>query len=348
MFRITAHAVALSLIFLTAAVAADHAVEVGDNFFNPSSLTIAVGDSVTWTNGGSMPHNVVADNGSFRSGNASASAWTYTRTFTTAGDFRYFCELHGAAGGIGMSGVIRVQGATQEPPAETNVVFLPVAGSVRGGNNAFFRTFVRVFNPSEAAPVQVGVAFLPAAQDNSGAPVVTFTLAPREIKIFEDIVGVLLGGSGLGAIRFHAGAPFEVTARIFTDSNCASPQGGTYGQFLPGSHASEAVTRGVLLNLEISPEFRTNVGFANPGLSPVTVSATLRGPNGVVAGPVAIPLLARGALAPTSLLGVFNNQSLSEKNLYLTFEAPEPVFGFASAVDNLTTDSVYIAARPLQ
>jgi plastocyanin len=347
MFRNTVRAAVLFLISGSAAVlAADHQVEVGDNFFSPSSLTIAVGDSVTWTNGGSMPHNVVADNGSFRSGNASASAWSYTRTFTSAGDFRYFCELHGAAGGLGMAGIIRVE-ADDEPPGQTNVVFLPVAGSVRGGNNSFFRTFVRVFNPSATASVDIGVAFLPAAQDNSAAPEVTVSLAPREIKIFEDIVGVLLGGSGLGAIRFHAGAPFEVTARIFTDSTCASPQGGTFGQFLRGADASEAVTRGVVLNLEVTPEFRTNIGFANPGMSTVPVTLTLMGPTGVVAGPAGISLPPRSALAPTSLQIVFNNPSIAEKNLYLIFEAPEPVFGYASAVDNVTTDSVFIGARPL-
>ncbi|HEY0592254.1 MAG TPA: plastocyanin/azurin family copper-binding protein [Thermoanaerobaculia bacterium] len=337
-------------VFLLAAgtaAAATHDVEVIDNSFAPSLLTISVGDSVRWTNTGNFPHNVKADNNSFRSGNASSGAWTFTHTFTTAGEFRYFCELHGAPGGIGMSGMIMVQ-ANAEPPGDANVVFLPVAGSVRGGNNSFFRTFARVFNPSATASVEVGAAFLPAGQSNAAAPEVTFTLAPREVKIYEDIVGVLLGGSGLGAIRFHAAAPFEVTARIFTDSNCPTPAGGTYGQFLRGAGGSEALTKGVLLNLEISPAFRTNIGFANPGTSDVTVTATLMGPGGAVAGPTSIPLLPRGTLSPTALQTVFNNAALSEKNLYLVFEAPQPVFAYAASVDNVTTDSVFIGARPLQ
>ncbi len=346
MFRNTLSAVVMFLLVAAVATAADHAVDVTDNRFSPATVTIRVGDSVTWTNSGNFPHNVRADNNSFRSGSPSSGAWTFTRTFSTAGEFRYYCELHGAPGGIGMSGMIMVT-AGEQPPGDTNVVFLPVAGSVRGGNNSFFRTFARVFNPSATAPVEVGASFLPAAQSNAAAPEVTFTLAPREVKIFEDIVGALLGGSGLGAIRFRAAAPFEVTARIFTDSNCPSPAGGTYGQFLSGSDASEALTRGVLLNLEISPAFRTNVGFANPGTGDVTVTATLMGPNGVVAGPASIPLLPRGAVPPTPLQTVFGNAALSEKNLYLIFEAPQPVFAYASAVDNVTTDSVFIGARML-
>jgi plastocyanin len=346
MFRSILFTVVVSFLAAGAAGAANHVVDVNDNSFVPEMLTIDAGDSVTWTNSGNFPHNVKADNNSFRSGNASNSAWSFTHTFNTAGEFRYYCELHGAPGGFGMSGMVMVR-ANDQPPAETNVVFLPIAGSVRGGNNAFFRTFVRVFNPSASASVEVGAAFLPAGQSNAAAPEVKFTLAPREVKIFEDVVGVLLGGSGLGAIRFHAGAPFEVTARIFTDSNCPTPAGGTYGQFLRGADASEALTRGVLLNLEISPAFRTNVGFANRGTSDVTVTATLMGPNGAVAGPVSIPLLPRGAVPPTALQTIFGNAGLSEKNLYLVFESAQPVFAYASAIDNVTTDSVFIGARPL-
>ncbi len=348
MFRNSTTSVMVFLLLTaTAAIGAGHEVSVGDNFFSPKTLTIAVGDSVTWTNNGNMPHNVRADDNSFRNGNASATDWSFTQTFATAGDVRYYCELHGAPGGLGMAGTIKVVGNQTPPPGETSVVFLPVAGSVRGNNNSFFRTFVRVFNPSSTASVDIGVAFLPAGQNNSAAPEVKITLAPRQVGIYEDIVGGLLGGTGLGAIRFHAGAPFEVTARIFTDSNCASPQGGTFGQFLRGSDASESLTKGIVLNLEWSPEFRTNAGFANPGTSDVTVTATLMGPNGVVAGPIPVPLAPRSATPPGAIRDLFVVPSLAEKNLYMLFEAPQPVFVYASVLDNTTSDSVYIAARPL-
>jgi plastocyanin len=108
------------------AFAANHTVTVapaGNAFsFSPADVTIAAGDTVTWTYaGGGAPHNVVSDPGSvtsFRCANGcdgaggngapSSSAWTATVTFPTAGTIGYFCEVHGAAGGQGMAGTVTV------------------------------------------------------------------------------------------------------------------------------------------------------------------------------------------------------------------------------------------------
>lgn len=86
--------------------------------FTPTPVTIVAGDSVTWNNVGGGFHNVVADNASFRcangcddtagDGDASTAGWTFTRFFNTAGTIAYHCEIHGAAGGIGMAGTIVV------------------------------------------------------------------------------------------------------------------------------------------------------------------------------------------------------------------------------------------------
>src|SRR4051812_11858375 len=45
--------------------AASAAVTMGDLFFSPTSVTVAVGDTVTWRNTGQAPHNATADDGSF-------------------------------------------------------------------------------------------------------------------------------------------------------------------------------------------------------------------------------------------------------------------------------------------
>ncbi len=87
-------------------------VQVTNNVFTPSSVTIAAGGTVTWDWPASAtnPHNVSPDGTEpTRSGNPVTGPNTYQYTFNTPGVYQYFCEVHGAAGGIGMSGTVTVQ-----------------------------------------------------------------------------------------------------------------------------------------------------------------------------------------------------------------------------------------------
>lgn len=69
-------------------------VSIGDFFFDPDELSVAVGDTVTWTHDGDITHNVTARDGSFASDNL-ASGETFAHTFAAAGSFEYRCTLHG-------------------------------------------------------------------------------------------------------------------------------------------------------------------------------------------------------------------------------------------------------------
>jgi plastocyanin len=83
---------------------ASNSVQVIDNEFNPSSITVPVGTTVTWTfNGAYSAHNVTFATGSVSSGDKTSG--TYTRTFNVAGSYPYNCTIHGAA----MSGTVVVQ-----------------------------------------------------------------------------------------------------------------------------------------------------------------------------------------------------------------------------------------------
>lgn len=92
-------------------------VDVKDNEFVPKEVTVAAGGTVLWEQSGSAPHNVKADDGSFDSSPGCSGANTgaclgkgdtFERTFDAPGRVPYFCVIHGAAGGIGMSGVVVV------------------------------------------------------------------------------------------------------------------------------------------------------------------------------------------------------------------------------------------------
>jgi plastocyanin len=130
---------ALALFAITAS-AVDHqvvAMNTPNRHFEPATLTINVGDTVTFINDPGNPgfHNARSDadavtqfrcangcDGDGGNGDPDGSTWTATVTFPTAGTVGYYCEIHGGDGGIGMSGVITVAGGgapaiTVDPPA---------------------------------------------------------------------------------------------------------------------------------------------------------------------------------------------------------------------------------------
>jgi len=62
--------------------------------YSVNVLTVAPGTTVTWTNDDpSMAHTVTAVDGSFDSGNI-ATGGSFSYTFTTAGEFEYYCTYH--------------------------------------------------------------------------------------------------------------------------------------------------------------------------------------------------------------------------------------------------------------
>ena len=87
----------------------------GSFMFDPSSQTINVGDTVTWTWGSGVHSTTsgavcLADD-KWNSGLLS-SPNSFSVTFTSAGTFSYFCSLHC---GFGMTGQIIVQAVTDTP-----------------------------------------------------------------------------------------------------------------------------------------------------------------------------------------------------------------------------------------
>ena len=80
-------------------------VNVGNDFFSPSSLTVPAGTLVTWNwLPGDVIHTVTFDADTTIM-SAFQSSGTYARTFTVAGTYAYHCSIHGNA----MTGVITVQ-----------------------------------------------------------------------------------------------------------------------------------------------------------------------------------------------------------------------------------------------
>lgn len=102
---------ALGLVGGGIALAADQPVAISGFSFSPGSITVSVGDSVTWTNSDAQAHTATADDSSFDTGAISNGA-SKSVTFATAGTFAYHCSIH-----TQMTGTVVVEAAAAAPPA---------------------------------------------------------------------------------------------------------------------------------------------------------------------------------------------------------------------------------------
>ena len=137
MKRIALFAGGALALFAVCASATDHQIVArnGPNRFDPPTLQINVGDTVTFVNNPDGPgfHNARSNadavtqfrcangcDGDGGNGDPASNTWTATVTFPTAGTVGFYCEIHGADGGIGMSGVITVVETGGSPTLDLN------------------------------------------------------------------------------------------------------------------------------------------------------------------------------------------------------------------------------------
>jgi plastocyanin len=70
-----------------------NAVTIQSFAFSPATITVKVGDSVTWTNQDSVGHSATADDNSFDTG-VFSQGQSKSITFSKAGTFTYHCSVH--------------------------------------------------------------------------------------------------------------------------------------------------------------------------------------------------------------------------------------------------------------
>jgi plastocyanin len=130
--RVQRALLAVALVLTAPAFAATHTVNVVGLAFEPASLTIAEGDTVTW-NFQSYPHTSTSDAtsgpDSWDSGIVSMGG-TFSHTFVTLGEHEYYCAVHSSPDGTMMNGVVTVEAAAVAPDL---VAVSPSTGNIGGG-----------------------------------------------------------------------------------------------------------------------------------------------------------------------------------------------------------------------
>ena len=85
-------AATIAILGSSAAFAADHAVQITGFKFSPASLSVAAGDTITFTNMDGAPHTATANDGSFDTGRLNKGQ---SATVTVeAGNHDYKCNFH--------------------------------------------------------------------------------------------------------------------------------------------------------------------------------------------------------------------------------------------------------------
>lgn len=229
-----------------------------------------------------------------------------------------------------------------------------VAGKVTNGSGQNFVTDVRIFNPSYSDTANALVEYFASgtsANTNATASIAT-SIPARGTTVFDDINGsAFLNTPGtIGGLRITSASPIAVTSRIYNDQRTQGK--GTFGQFVPSVLRPNALRRGVIPQLSntaldaVNPSgYRTNIGFFNPNNSTVAVRLELRDPAGTLLGSATLQLAAYSQ-QQSSIANYFNGLDLSAKtNLTLSFDAGAPIVGYASVVDNVSSDQIFVQAQ---
>lgn len=231
--------------------------------------------------------------------------------------------------------------------ASAKNMYIPVAGVTPGSNGTFWRTDVRIFNPSSAHAIDVTLHFLPQGMDGTNVPGRVFHLEPRETLVLDNAVATLAPhlATAVGAIRIDSftgpSDDFIASSRTYTASGNAT-RPGTYGQFVPALELADATRTAALLHIATRPDVRANVGVMNPGLEPVTVRFTLLGIDGrpfLASMPLVVP---PRSMQQWSMTDAFLFGGVYVENGTIIADATASVFTWASVIDNDSGDPIFV------
>lgn len=96
------------------ALADNQSVGTSGSSFTPAKVAVKPGEKVTISNTGMGFHDVRWVDGAPGYTPANTTGWSHERTFTTAGEFVFYCSVHGSPGG-GMRGTVYVNEAGTVP-----------------------------------------------------------------------------------------------------------------------------------------------------------------------------------------------------------------------------------------
>ncbi|MEO8347491.1 MAG: hypothetical protein ABI610_01165 [Acidobacteriota bacterium] len=225
------------------------------------------------------------------------------------------------------------------------LVTLPAAASLHGVPPAFFHSDVWVFNGSAENETTVTATYR-CAGGNCGNAVQTFTIPPRQVRAFPDIVATLFGApETFGAVEFESRTLIVVTSRLYSPARGAP----TIGMYVGGLKEDDAHVSAVLTSLSHSADpgagYRTNVGVYNPNDVAQPLVFTFFATTGASLGQFSDSVGPRRPLQINDA-EIFRRLNLSgdARDFFavVTGDGAHPLYAYASVIDNRSADPIYI------
>jgi hypothetical protein len=211
---------------------------------------------------------------------------------------------------------------------------IPAVGRAPGANGTFWRSDVRLFNPTAGA---LGISL---RYQGSTIPM---TVLPNQTIVLRDVLSQFGVASGSGALEvlWNGNTGPVVASRTYTTAD----NGGTYGQSIDPvqSFGYDSYVPG----LRSDSAFRSNVGFVNGGDTTIGINATLLAGTGQSIATAFVPLAPRSQ-SQYSLAALFpfvNVSALGTVTLQAHTDSGPFLFVYGSIIDNASGDPVFFAGE---
>jgi PKD repeat protein len=219
---------------------------------------------------------------------------------------------------------------------------ISAAAQTGGSGGTHWRTELSLVNTGlESATVTL--RFLPTLAEK------TLVLAPRQSVTYANALLDVFGlSTGAGAVTIDASsagssAQLRATSRTFTTG-----AKGTYGQSVPEVQPGQLAKTLYVTGIQSTNAYRTNIGLVNRGATELTPALTLYSKSGGVIATKNVRL-DPASFQQSALWAYFpevQNGSHDVLTLKIGTTESDAVSAYASIVDNVTQDPIYIQAVP--
>jgi hypothetical protein len=171
----------------------------------------------------------------------------------------------------------------------------------------------------------------------SSAPL---TIAPNGVMSFENVLQSLGVSDNYGPIEITSlnNVPLIASSRVSSSTRA--------GGFFEGLRYSDASQTQTIAHVVDSSEIRTNLGINNITDLAATVTIGLFDNNGTQLASTNVSVAPRGLTQVNSVVRqLLNREDVANLEGYIRLESNQPIFGWASQIDNVTNDPGFAVSK---